>query len=121
MEEGPALIPLLQAVVNRRPTPARLKQYAQKLLNACSGYGKPTTSQTLAEAAGLVESLTPREMEVLQLIAAGHSNQDIADRLFITVRTVKKHAGNIYGKLNVSRRTEAVARARELGLLPTDD
>jgi LuxR family maltose regulon positive regulatory protein len=65
----------------------------------------------------LIEPLTPREMEVLHLIAAGDSNRIIADKLYVIVRTVKKHVGNIYGKLNVSRRTEAVARARELGLL----
>ena len=64
--------------------------------------------------------MTPRELEVLQLIAAGDSNQTIADKLVITVRTVKKHTGNIYGKLNASSRIQAVARARELGLLSTD-
>jgi LuxR family maltose regulon positive regulatory protein len=68
----------------------------------------------------LLEPLTPRELEVLHLIAAGDSNQAIADKLVITVRAVKKHTGNIYGKLNVSRRTQAVARARQLGLLPVD-
>jgi LuxR family maltose regulon positive regulatory protein len=59
-------------------------------------------------------------MEVLQLIASGDSNKTIADKLVITVRTVKKHNSNIYGKLNVSSRVQAVARARQLGLLPTD-
>jgi ATP/maltotriose-dependent transcriptional regulator MalT len=59
-------------------------------------------------------------MEVLQLIAAGNSNQDIADKLVITMRTVKKHTGNIYGKLNVGSRIQAVARARERGLLSRD-
>jgi LuxR family maltose regulon positive regulatory protein len=65
----------------------------------------------------LVEPLTPRELEVLHLIAAGDSNQTIADKLVITARTVKKHTTNIYGKLNASSRTQAVARARELGIL----
>jgi len=69
----------------------------------------------------LVEPLTPRELEVLRLIAAGDSNQTIADKLVITVRAVKKHTGNIYGKLNVSSRTQAIARARQLALLPADD
>jgi LuxR family maltose regulon positive regulatory protein len=59
-------------------------------------------------------------MEVLALIAAGDSNQTIADKLVITVRTVKKHTSNIIGKLNVGNRTQAAARARELGLLPMD-
>ncbi len=60
----------------------------------------------------LVEALTKREMEVLQLIVAGDSNQEIADKLVITVSAVKKHTGNIFGKLGVKSRTQAIARAR---------
>jgi LuxR family maltose regulon positive regulatory protein len=56
-------------------------------------------------------------LEVLELVAQGLSNRQIAERLFITVGTVKTHAHNIYGKLAVQRRTEAIARARELGLV----
>jgi LuxR family maltose regulon positive regulatory protein len=65
-----------------------------------------------------VEALTNRELEVLQLIAAGDSNRAIAEKLVITVSAVKKHSANIYGKLYVSSRTQAVARARQLRLLP---
>ncbi|MFN2202337.1 MAG: LuxR C-terminal-related transcriptional regulator [Caldilineaceae bacterium] len=65
----------------------------------------------------LPEPLTPRETEVLELISAGLSNREIADYLVIAPGTVKKHTGNIYGKLGVSNRTEAVARARELEIL----
>jgi LuxR family maltose regulon positive regulatory protein len=65
----------------------------------------------------LVEPLTGRELEVLQLIADGLSNREIAEKLVLAVTTVKKHASNIYGKLGVRSRTEAVARARDLGLL----
>jgi LuxR family maltose regulon positive regulatory protein len=64
-----------------------------------------------------IESLTRREMDVLQLIADGLSNQEIADRLFLALSTVKGHTRIIFDKLQVQRRTEAVARARELGLL----
>jgi LuxR family maltose regulon positive regulatory protein len=70
---------------------------------------------------GLVEQLTPRELEVLQLIAAGDSNQTIANKLVITLSAVKKHTGNIFGKLNVNSRTQAIARARQLGLLSPDN
>jgi LuxR family maltose regulon positive regulatory protein len=69
----------------------------------------------------LIEPLTPRELEVLHLLAAGDSNQTIADKLVITVRAVKKHTGNIYGKLGVRSRTQAVARARQLALLSSDE
>jgi LuxR family transcriptional regulator, maltose regulon positive regulatory protein len=64
-----------------------------------------------------VEALSQRELEVLRLIAQGLSNQEIAERLFLAVVTVKAHNQKIFGKLNVQRRTEAVARARELRLL----
>jgi LuxR family maltose regulon positive regulatory protein len=65
----------------------------------------------------LAEPLSGRELEVLRLIAEGHSNQAIADRLVVAVSTVKKHVNNLYGKLDVQSRTQAVARARELKLL----
>jgi LuxR family maltose regulon positive regulatory protein len=64
-----------------------------------------------------VEPLSERELDVLRLISEGSSNQQIADTLIVTVHTVKKHASNIYGKLGVRNRTQAVARARELGIL----
>jgi LuxR family maltose regulon positive regulatory protein len=64
-----------------------------------------------------IEPLTQREMEVLLLISRGMSNQEIADRLFLALSTVKGHNRIIFDKLQVQRRTEAVARARELGLL----
>lgn len=65
----------------------------------------------------LIEPLSERELDVLKLIAQGLSNQEICERLFLAMSTVKGHNRNIFGKLNVQRRTEAVARARLLGLL----
>jgi predicted ATPase/DNA-binding CsgD family transcriptional regulator len=65
----------------------------------------------------LIEPLTPRERELLQLLAAGRSYQEIAGELTLAVGTVKSHAHNIYGKLGVSNRVQAAARAAELGLL----
>jgi LuxR family maltose regulon positive regulatory protein len=64
-----------------------------------------------------MESLSKRELELLELLAEGLSNRDIAERLFLSPHTVKTHVRNIYSKLDVSSRTQAVARARVLGLL----
>ena len=65
----------------------------------------------------LPEPLTDRELDVLKLVAAGLTNREIAAQLVVSPETVKKHASSIYGKLAVGNRTEATARARELGLL----
>ena len=65
----------------------------------------------------LLEPLSQRELEVLHLMAQGLSNQEMSERLFLALDTVKGHNRKIFGKLQVQRRTEAVARARELGLL----
>ena len=120
LEKGPELIPLLKAVADSGSTPERIRKYAQRLLEAFDEIGKSPIHQPAIEANGLVEQLTPREMEVLELLAIGDSNQTIAEKLVITIRTVKKHTGNIYGKLNANSRIQAVTRARELGLLSTD-
>lgn len=72
---------------------------------------------TKAPPQPLVEALTSRELDILRLIAAGHSNPEIATALTLTVGTVKAHTNHIYGKLNTTNRVQAVNRARELGLL----
>lgn len=90
-----------------------MRGYVEKLLDA---FGAGMTVRTGVQPA-LPERLTPREHEVLELIAAGLTNREIAEQLVLSAETVKKHSGNIYGKLGVSNRTEAVARARELGML----
>jgi LuxR family maltose regulon positive regulatory protein len=74
-------------------------------------HGQPSVS-------GLVEPLTAREQEVLELIAAGCTNREIADRLVTTENTIKKHTSHIFGKLMVSNRTQALIQARTLGLIP---
>ncbi|HEV7700942.1 MAG TPA: response regulator transcription factor [Pyrinomonadaceae bacterium] len=62
--------------------------------------------------------LSRREFQVLEQIAAGLSNQDIADRLFISTSTVKTHVSNVLAKLDASRRTEAIAKAKEMRIIP---
>jgi LuxR family maltose regulon positive regulatory protein len=78
--------------------------------------GEHTEAATTA-APELVEPLSKREIEVLRLVARGLSNREIAQALYVTVGTVKKHLNNIFGKLEVGNRTQAAARARELRLL----
>ena len=88
-------------------------------LLAFAGLGEPDTDATtkIAAVQPLVEPLSERELEVLRLIAAGLNNREIAQELVIAVGTVKRHLNNLYGKLGVHSRTQAVARARDLGLL----
>ncbi len=62
--------------------------------------------------------ISKREYEVLELIAQGLSNQEIADKLFVSLNTVKTHSSNLFMKLDARRRTQAVRRAKEFGLLP---
>src|SRR5215472_8473865 len=104
-------------VVFPAPVPRRYLERLQRAFqpSAPAGATPPATSDT--ERAGLAESLSGRELEVLRLLAAGKSNQQIADELVVTLATVKKHVGHILGKLAAANRTQAVARARVLGLL----
>ncbi len=94
--------------------------YLAALLRACSqpdavpGPGR----RAVPAVPGLIEQLTSRELEVLTMLAAGTPNQAIAKELFVTLFTVKKHVSHILGKLGAANRTAAVARARELGLVP---
>ena len=79
----------------------------------------PTTDRkpAIRKPSVLIEPLTDRELEVLHLLAEGLSNRKIARKLFLSPNTVRTHTYNIYGKLGVHSRMQAVARARELGLL----
>jgi LuxR family maltose regulon positive regulatory protein len=88
-------------------------RFVDSVLEAFSG--KVVVSKGPADS--LVEPLTERELEILRLIAAGRSNPDIAESLYLSLNTVKWHAKNLYGKLGVSNRVEAAARAQELGVL----
>lgn len=120
---------LSHAVVSHRTALAGVPLgYLGQLLRAVEHDARPGGSAQKRPGAGipgLVEALSPRELDVLRLLATGKPNRDIADELYVTVDTVKKHVTHIFQKLGATNRTEATARARDLGLLdeaatPTD-
>jgi LuxR family maltose regulon positive regulatory protein len=125
VDEGPpmaALLGKLAAPAQGRATVAAQvpPAYLGRLLDAFERAGLPVLARPRRGAvvvAGLIEPLSARELEVLQLLAAGKPNQAIAEELVVTLETVKSHVAHILGKLGVANRTQAVARARELGLL----
>jgi LuxR family maltose regulon positive regulatory protein len=115
VDEGPATARLLHQVAAQGERQA----YARRLLSAFAGAASPQagTTEDGDPKQGLVEPLSGREIEVLGRIAEGLTNAEIAARLFLSLNTVKSHTRNIYGKLGVNSRTQAVARAQALGLL----
>ena len=122
-DEGPPMAALLSRLIaaqraehttaHRVPLGclARLQQ-AFDTEHPAPDHGRATAPQ------GIVEPLTSRELEVLEMLAAGRSNQAIARELVVTLDTVKKHVSHVLGKLGAANRTEAVARARQLDLIP---
>jgi LuxR family transcriptional regulator, maltose regulon positive regulatory protein len=92
--------------------------YLAALVRACGQADGVPPPRRAVPAPGLIEPLTDRELEVLRLLAAGKSNQRIAHDLVVALDTVKKHVTHVLGKLGAANRTEAAARARQLGLIP---
>jgi LuxR family maltose regulon positive regulatory protein len=123
VDAGPRLVPLLRIARAEGIAPT----YVTRLLDAFPNNKLLVTSDESQQPASLatrysplitlVEPLTPRELEVLGLLAAGLSNAEIADRLVITVGTTKRHVLHIYAKLEVRTRAQAIVKARELGLV----
>ena len=116
-----ALLTRLSAARKDQRAPARGidPDYLAGLLRACGQAGAaPPSRRAAAALPGMAEPLTDREAEVLRLLAAGRSNQRIAHELVVALDTVKKHVTHVLGKLGAANRTEAVARARQLGLIP---
>jgi LuxR family maltose regulon positive regulatory protein len=90
----------------------------QHMITATQEKVSPAGDRSVRSGQALVEPLSQRELEVLHLIALGKTNLEIARQLIVSRGTIKAHAASIYRKLDVSNRTEAVARARQLGILP---
>jgi LuxR family maltose regulon positive regulatory protein len=115
VDEGPPMAHLLSEAAATGMMP----DYTGKLLAVveADAQQRENTSSLPPPAQRMFGPLSPRELEVLHLMAAGLSNQEMCERLFLALSTVKGHNRTIFGKLQVQRRTEAVARARELGLV----
>ncbi|APV43609.1 LuxR family transcriptional regulator, maltose regulon positive regulatory protein [Dehalogenimonas formicexedens] len=117
VDEGPPMARLLSEAAARRMMP----DYVGKLLAAFEADthrgGEKHAAFTNPSAGVLIEPLSQRELEILRLMAQGLSNREIGQRAFLALDTIKGHNSRIFGKLQVQRRTEAIARARELGLL----
>jgi LuxR family maltose regulon positive regulatory protein len=111
LDEGNPMLRLLR-IAHRRGTNV---PYVEELLATAGETPGALTRVTHME---LVEPITPREVDVLRLIALGLTNKEIGDELYVSVATVKRHITNLNGKLGVSSRTEAVQKARRLKLLP---
>ncbi|MEQ8676251.1 MAG: LuxR C-terminal-related transcriptional regulator [Aggregatilineales bacterium] len=110
VDEGIVMKELLSEAVAQDIFPT----YSQKLLAA---FDASSDSEPSLASQSLIDPLSDRELEVLRLVAEGLTNREISKHLFVALDTVKGHNRNIYQKLQVKRRTEAVARARELGLI----
>jgi LuxR family maltose regulon positive regulatory protein len=117
LDEGPVMAELLQALAKTR-LDSQQSACTQRLLAAfASEPRRPLPSaQPELDREELVEPLSEREHEVLRLICRGYSNQEISEQLVVTLNTVKKHNTNIFGKLGVNNRAQAILRARELEL-----
>ncbi|NLE59518.1 MAG: LuxR family transcriptional regulator, partial [Planctomycetes bacterium] len=118
VDEGESMAQLLSEAAARGMMP----DYTARLLAAFRGMthvaGPPPQPPSVAvRPSSLVEPLSQRELEILKLITQGLSNREIGQRLFLALDTVKGHNRRIFDKLQVQSRTEAIARARELGLL----
>lgn len=115
VEAGPTLVMLLSAVMKGDGVlNPKIYSFAKRVLLALPASIQPVVSDAPLE---MVEPLSERELEILALIAAGLTNKEIGNRLYLTERTVKWHASNLYRKMSVENRTAALKRARELKLL----
>jgi LuxR family transcriptional regulator, maltose regulon positive regulatory protein len=118
VDEGIPMAQLLSEATTRGIVP----DYVGKLLAVFEAEAQRSEDESYLPPApparSLTEPLSQRELEVLQLIARGLSNREIGGRLYLALDTVKGHNRRIFGKLSVQRRTEAVAKARSLGILP---
>jgi LuxR family maltose regulon positive regulatory protein len=112
------LLPVMRELRNQRPADATwTTAYLDSLMVAAGGEVVDATATSDSGVEQLVDPLTERELEVLGLLAEGLTNRQVAEQLFLSVGTIKRHTHNIYGKLGVRSRTQAIVRGQSLGLL----
>jgi LuxR family maltose regulon positive regulatory protein len=114
LDAGPKLAPLLHDLRGDRDTPPTYHPYLDSLLES---FNATFDRSVLSQPTEQLNPLTPRELEIMRLICDGYSNPEIASELVVTLNTIKKHTSNIYDKLGVRSRTQAIARAHELNLV----
>jgi LuxR family maltose regulon positive regulatory protein len=108
LDEGEPMVKLLFT--------AKVHQVGGSYLSELLSHVSTDSNQALPNTQLLIEPLTKRELELLKLIEQGCTNQDIADRLVISIPTVKRHISNIYSKLGAKNRTQAISLGKELNL-----
>ena len=113
LEPGVAIVPMLRHLLGQGVAPALI----ERALAAMPGLARVEDADPLLANRRLVEPLTNREMDVLELLVQRLSNKEIAESLFVAPSTIQTHLTNIFQKLNAGNRREAVARAREIGIL----
>jgi LuxR family maltose regulon positive regulatory protein len=118
VDEGPSMARLLYEALSRGIAPDSVQQLLAAFPDLDSE--QATSSQIQTSESEWIESLSERELDVLQLIAEGLTNQEIASKLYLSLNTVKAHTRNIYSKLGVKSRTKAVVRGKALGVLTTN-
>jgi LuxR family transcriptional regulator, maltose regulon positive regulatory protein len=127
LDEGPPMAALLRQLLAARRQEGSsasgdlARDHLARLVDAFEQDGlpvRPPVRRGGVVVAGLVEPLTERELDVLRLLAAGAPNRAIAEELVVSLDTVKRHVTHLFSKLEVTNRTQAVARARQVGLLP---
>jgi LuxR family maltose regulon positive regulatory protein len=114
LDEGAPMNALLRQALQRGITPEYVQKLLEAFVNPAPAVPTPRTPQRIGDG---LEALSERELEVLRLMADGASNREIAEKLFVTVGTVKKHLNNIFTKMDVHSRTQALAVAHQQNLI----
>ena len=114
---GEKLIPLLREAIRQGIFPEYARRILDVMVEETEIAGTSTLTSDANGQSSLIEPLSDRELEVLQLVTEGMSNREIAEKLYISTGTAKTHVHNLCGKLGVRNRTEAALKGKELGVV----